>query len=295
LFKLAGKKVVVLPYGGDAYAYSRVRSTSLQVALNLSYPEYARREKEVYTNVLYWTKNADVILPGIMSPDGFGRWDVIVPSYMCLDMTQWLPTCRANLSNGYGDKVIIGHAPNHRGFKGTEFIIDAVLELQKEGFNVSLVLLEKLKNSDIKRSFSTSIDILVDQLICPGHGLTAIESMACGLPTIANLGDDDYTLPMRRWSYLDECPIVSATPETIKAVLKRLICDPALRSSLSEASRLYALKYHSYDSSRYLWSNIIDYLTGQCSRRLIDLYNPRISKLVMTNPVPNPLVNGRLP
>ena len=63
-------------------------------------------------------------------------------------------------------------------------------------------------------------DILVEQIIFTGHALNGLEGMACGLPVLSNLEDESYTRHLRRWSYLDECPIVSTCPENLLLRMK---------------------------------------------------------------------------
>jgi glycosyltransferase involved in cell wall biosynthesis len=45
--------------------------------------------------------------------------------------------------------------------------------------------------------------------------------------------------------YVEELPVVSATPETVRDVLVELIEDPARRRELGEQGREFALKWHS--------------------------------------------------
>ena len=163
-----------------------------------------------------WNKSADVIIPGVMGFDGLGRWDVLVPSILCLNMKDWEFSERLNFSDGNDENQIIKitHAPNFRGFKGSEFVIDAVEKLKKEGMFVELVLLEGVKNEVVKKVLFEQSDIHVEQLIGTGHGINAVEAMATGLPVVSNLDDENYTRPLRRWSYLNECPIVSSNPES---------------------------------------------------------------------------------
>ena len=48
--------------------------------------------------------------------------------------------------------------------------------------------------------------------------------------------------------YIDELPVVSATPETVEDVLKELVADPERRRELGERGRAFALKYHSAEA-----------------------------------------------
>lgn len=292
-FKIARKKIVLIPYGSDSYVYQRVRSTSLLHGLLMSYPIQSRKQKYISKRLDFWCKHADVVIPGLMGPEGFGRWDILSPSPLVINTSRWLPKSRINYSNGLNGKVVIAHCPNHRGFKGSEFVIDAIEKLKSEGFNIELLILEKLQNVELMQRLQNDVDILIEQLIF-GHGLNAIEGMACGLPTISNLEDETYILPFRRWSFFDECPLVSASPESVVDVLRKLITRPELRHQIGQASREYVEKYHGLDSAQYMFTNVIDYLYGK-KESLINLYHPLLGEYPNRSPkIQHPLVNNQI-
>lgn len=282
--KLANKKIVVIPFGCDSYSYNRVRSVSLIHGLNSSLPDAAKNQKKIFNRVEYWTKNGDVIIPGFLSPEGFGRWDVLVPSPLIIDLKQWTLSSRINNADGVQKVVKITHAPNFRGFKGSEFIIDAVKKLQKEGLKVELNLLEKLKNSEVKDVIQHETDILVEQIIFTGHGLNGLEGLACGLPVLSNLEDETYTRHLRRWSYLDECPIVSSCPENLIENLRILITNPDLRREIGRASRLYVEKYQGFEAGQYLFGEVIKFLQGHRDS-LINIYHPILGEYSIGKPI----------
>jgi glycosyltransferase involved in cell wall biosynthesis len=294
LLKLAAKKVIVIPYGSDAYVYKRIKSTNLTHALLMSYPLAARQQKKVGDRLDYWCRMADIVIPGFMGPDGFGRWDVLIPSPLSLDLNQWKRVTRNSSKDGTNEIVTIAHAPNHRGFKGTEFVISAVKSLQDMGLKVELRLLEGLSNDEVRRVLSSEVDILVEQLIFTGHGLNGLEGMACGLPTISNLEDDNYIQPIKRWSYFSECPLVSASPETLVETLVKLVTRPELRNELGYFGRQYVEKYHGLDSSVFLFNSVLQKLTDS-SFPLIDLYQPLSSEYVTRLPlIEAPLVDNTI-
>lgn len=293
-FKIAGKKIIVMPYGSDSYVYRRIRSTSLIHGLMMSYPDASRNQKKIASQVDYWSQHADLCFSGIMGPDGFGRWDILAPTILYIDLKLWHSSKRKSISDGKNGVVRIVHAPNHRGFKGSEFIIDAVEKLKREGLKVELILLEKLQNDRVREILNQEADILVEQLIATGHGMNGLEGLASGLPVISNLEDESYILPMRRWSYFEECPIVSGTPENLDDVLRKLITRPELRLDLGRAGREYAEKYHGLDSAQYIFSEIIEYLQGN-RESLINLYHPLLGEYPKRKPkVSHPLVNNRI-
>jgi glycosyltransferase involved in cell wall biosynthesis len=86
--------------------------------------------------------------------------------------------------------------------------------------------------------------------------MSALEGMASGLPILSNLDSETYTRVFRRYAFLNECPILSTTPETVKDHLRVLVTHPQLRKELGEAGRKYVEKYthmirQSIFSNRY--------------------------------------------
>jgi hypothetical protein len=294
ILKLAGKKIIVIPYGSDSYLYHRIRSMGTLHGLMMSYPGAARDQQRIGRNVDYWCAHADVVIPGVMGPDGFGRWDVLTPSPLSIDLDRWIASTRRSNADGRNSTVVITHAPNHRGFKGTEFVLEAVRILQAEGLKIELQLLERIQNTEVRRILREDADIHVEQIIFTGHGLNGLEGLASGLPVISNLEDDTYVMPMRRWSYFDECPLVSASPETLVNVLRKLVTRSELRQQLGKAGRDYMEKYHGLDSTQYLFATVIDYAYGRRDS-LINLYHPLLGEYPNRSPkIEHPLVNNRI-
>ncbi len=294
IFRRAGIKTVVMPFGSDAYVYSRIRSVGTVQGLLLSYPQAAREQDRIAGAVDYWCRNADVVIPGVMGMDGMGRWDVPLPSALSLDLGQWSTKQSYGGGDGRRGSVTICHAPNHRGFKGTEFVIDAIAQLQAEGLDVELLLIEGRPNEEVRRILRDEADVLVEQLIFTGHGINGLEGMASGLPVVCNLEDEQYLLPARRYAFFGECPLVSADPESIVDVLRELVTRPDLRETLGRMGRQYVEKYHGLDSSRHLFGAVLDYLYGR-RETLSDLYHPLTSDYVKRSPrIEPPLDKNRL-
>ena len=85
LFRLAGVKVIVIPFGADVYMYSKLIDPSLRYGLLASYPKYGRSEAQVEKYVKYWTKYADTVVAGLII-DGLGRWDVTTNQVFAIDI-----------------------------------------------------------------------------------------------------------------------------------------------------------------------------------------------------------------
>ena len=109
--------------------------------------------------------------------------------------------------------------------------------LQQKGLKFNFRMIRQLTQSNFFELLS-QCDVYVDQLRCGGHGMTAVESMAMGKPTISYIRDDLVN------KYPAELPLVNANPDTIEEVLERLILDAKLRVEIGMASRKYVEKYH---------------------------------------------------
>lgn len=291
LFKFNGIKTIVIPYGADAYMYSRIKEVSLQNALLISYPDASKNEKEIERKVFFWSKYADIVSGGYIVCDGMPRWDIAIPQNIIIDTRKWTKKKIYSTNDGSNGVVKILHTPNHRGFKGTEYLIKAIDELKEEGLEIELVLLEKVPNTMV-RELMQEVDILAEQFIAPGYALSGMEGMASGLPVLSNLDYEDYVKIFRRYSFLNECPILSTTPETLKDNLHLLVTNPELRKELGELCRKYAEKYHSYEMAQYLFSHIFRKLDGE-DIDLMNLFHPLKSEYVTNNYIKTPLVNNR--
>jgi glycosyltransferase involved in cell wall biosynthesis len=294
LFRLAGVKTVLVPYGADIYRYSRIPDASVRHALLLSYPAAGRSEGAIERRVRYWVKNADAVVMGF-TLEGVGRWDVPSGNMVCVDTESWKGRTEYSEHDGASGPVRIVHSPNHRGAKGTEFLVRSVEELRREGLQVELVLLEGVPNEQVRQELRRA-DIAADQFVLPGYGLAAVEAMASGLPVMANLEAESCGTLFRRYSYLDECPILSATPESLTEQLRALVKYPSLRRQLGTAGRTYAEKYHSYAASQYLFGAIHTRIVGGKDVDLMNLFHPLKSPYNSARPtVVHPLVANHLP
>jgi hypothetical protein len=295
LIKFVGCKTVILGYGDDFYMYSKVLNKSWTHTLLAHYPANAINESMVRWRVDYWSKHADCIING-MQIDGLGRWDVLPFRAECIDTKTWQKKTNYNNHDGTNYPVTIVHAPNHRFIKGTEYLIDAIDQLKKEGLKIELTLLEKKQNSEVKEILESKADIFFDQLIL-GYAMSTIEAFASGLPVITNLENEDYTRVFRRYSFLNECPAMSASHETLKSVLKTLIIQPKLRIELGNAGRAYAEKYHSFKNTQDLFSKVYEKIWfNKKDVDLINYYHPLLENSYnnKTEKIQHPLKENKL-
>jgi glycosyltransferase involved in cell wall biosynthesis len=294
--RMVGCKFVVIPFGGDYWRFSKVLDPSYLHGLLAHYPALFYQEKDIEERVQFWVHHADCFFPGYLI-DGIGRWDVLSFSLICIDTAEWKTKASLSDHDGINGVVRVVHSPNHRFIKGTEFIIAAIDELKSEGLQVELVLIEKKKNEEVKRILFEEADIMLEQVILAGYGLSGVEGMATGLPVLSNMEDEHRTRLFRRYSYLNECPVVSASPENVKENLRALITNPSLRKQLGTAGREYVEKYHSEVTSGYMFSKVYERIWHGKPVDLINMFHPMLKDSYNnTRPVvKHPLWENRIP
>jgi len=138
--------------------------------------------------------------------------------------------------------VRIVHAPNHRMFKGTRFLEQAVAELEREGEPVELVLVERVPNRKAVEIYR-SADIIFDQCLTGFHGYFALEGMALGKPVMCFIRK-----PAEYLLHPEECPIINTHPATLKEDIRRLVRDPAQLTAAGEQGRRYVEKYFTLEA-----------------------------------------------
>ena len=233
LLKLAGKKIVVSPYGADVMMPSKIKN-KYKWNFALFIEDSGINEKKISKNIQYFSKYSDFIIGVEGYTDYLLRWDIIM-HYVPIDPIAWIPVYQTNNS-----KIKIVHAPNHRILKGTQYLIDVCEELKNEGYPIELVIVEKIKNNDAKRIYEQA-DIIADQFIGGWYGLFAIEAMALGKPVLCYMREDLLMGNPR----VKDCPIVNTNPDNLKDNLIKLINNENLRIELGKRGRKYIEKYHT--------------------------------------------------
>ena len=245
VLKLAGKKLVVCPYGGDIAMPGHLGP--FEAAFVADYPATVERAPEVRRRVDWLCRRADLVIRNFQ----FGylpRFDVFWPQQVAVDTDLWAPADAPSPADGRDGAVVVVHAPNHRALKGTEFLEAAVQRLRDDGLDVQLELLEGRANEDVRRAVLAG-DIVAEQFL-GGYAMFAIEGMSAGKPVLSNLSWMSADLRAE----LGDCPIVDATPETLTEQLRTLVTDPQLRARAGEAGRAYVLSSHSYAAVGSRWA-----------------------------------------
>jgi glycosyltransferase involved in cell wall biosynthesis len=237
LLRLAGKKIVVYPYGQDARIASLTRESGRWNAYTDVPPgEEDRNEEDVRRRLASFGRYADVVLGCADLVEHLPRLDGVF--LYPFDVDAWPPSVARE-----DDIVTVVHSPNHRHYKGTRYLLRAVERLQRDGLPIELVLVEKLTNEEAREVYRRA-DVIADQFLIGAYALLAIEGMALGKPVLCYL-NPRFESFHPEWA---ECPIVSADPDTLAEELRKLVLDAELRRLLGGRGPEYVRKYHSLES-----------------------------------------------
>lgn len=245
LLKLLAKKVIFYGYGADCTVLEDTRKLG---RFNVAMDRNDQDDNLTRRNVARAKKYGDVLI-GAGDLIYFGKKQVLTP--LAVDLNQWKyipPKDRK--------QVVILHPTNHRLYKGTRFITQAIERLKKEELPIKFVLIEK-KNFKQAQKIYREGDIFVTDVIGGWHGFTAIEAMAIGRPVVSYIRQVFYNAHK---FYAKDIPVVNAVPTTLTKVLKKLVLDYELRKRTGLEGREYALKYHSLEFVGVLRSIVYEYI-----------------------------------
>lgn len=245
IYKIAGIKTLVTAYGGDCQDWNHCHNLPFKHATNMDYPHVMRKNARTRQRVDRWTRHADHILSGCDWVDYTPRWDTLCLAHFTVDTDALQPTHKTYTKD---TSLIILHAPNHTTIKGTPYFEKAVLELQAEGYNVTLNLVQNISNAELYAHIREA-DIIADQCIIGWYGMFAVEAMSAGKPVLCYLREDlvdFYTFAGLIES--DTLPILRCTRQTLKDDIRRVLDKRERIPAWGKASREFVLKYHSIDA-----------------------------------------------
>jgi hypothetical protein len=240
LWRLAGKRIVMTFYGDDIRMVdlSVARNPHTHLALPGLHEEFVRRDpwkrqlvaKLQRYRVTMFATNPDLLL-GLPPDTTFVPYGNVDPAYYPISPPRSTGTLR------------FVHMPTHRDVKGTSMFVAAVEQLQREGFDCSLTLVEHQTNADALAALRGH-DVLLDQLRVGWFGAAAIEAMAMAKPAVAYLHPDDKARMSR--GYALALPIIEASPHAVVDTLRAVISQQ--RSKLPELglkSRHFVETWHA--------------------------------------------------
>lgn len=141
-----------------------------------------------------------------------------------------------NVNHPDNPKPVILHAPSNFGYKGTDFLIQAIDRLKSE-FEFEFRLVNNISVKALYREIEKA-DLVVDQLIQGWFGMLPLEAMMYEKPVICYMRQDVVE------AQPPDNPMINANPSTIYEVLKGLLEDTSKWKDIGKAGRKYVIRHH---------------------------------------------------
>ncbi len=211
-YMLFGKKVIMEYLGSDVQEYQRsVDQYGKFTNVGFYYKDGPEHDKRILKRRAFEKKYIDLQLVCAPYLSEFVPGSRVLP--LALDLSIYDP-CPLQI-NG---KIRILHAPTHRGNKGSDYIIDALVRLQNEGIEIDLVLVENMSHAQLIEEYK-KCHLFIDQVAGGWYGTASIEAMACAKPVICFYRESYF-------KYIDfgnDLPLINANIDNIYDVLKNTI------------------------------------------------------------------------
>jgi len=192
-----------------------------------------------------------------------------VPEFYCLDSSIWNPDIAVpdnyRLPSDNERCIRLYHAVGNRSdrttkdgvnIKSSHVYLPLIERLRKEGMQLELIEPTDVPNIEV-RFLQVQADIFLDMLTFGWFGANAREAMMLGKPVICYIRPE-WLESVREEipEYAETLPVVSATPETIEAVLRDLLANPLKRQEIGRKSRDFAMKWHSAEAAGVRFESI---------------------------------------
>jgi glycosyltransferase involved in cell wall biosynthesis len=222
LLKARGKKVLFRFSGFDLRLPSKDKKVNPYSPFKYGYThKFDEKRQQLFLDFL--SEHVDQFLVQDPELQQFCPEAKLIPR--ALDLTEW-----NYVGIEKNDTPLVVHAPSNEAYKGTEFVLKAIEELQSESVNFDFKLITNMSHNEAK-SWYEKADIVVDQLLIGSTGVLTLEAMALGKPVVLYLREELFS------NFYDEIPVANANPDTITSVLRKLIGDYEWRMHLSKVGR----------------------------------------------------------
>jgi glycosyltransferase involved in cell wall biosynthesis len=235
-YRLFGKKLIMHYLGNDIQGYSL--SVEKYKWTNVSYMmsrqeglAYDKLIQSRFNNEIKYIDKSFVCAP---SYSEFSPFSEVLP--LALDIERF----KFSSFPRYDGQIRIMHAPTHRGFKGTEFIVKAIEQLQDKGYNIYFDLVENVTHDELLERYKLC-HLFIDQIMGGWYGTATIEAMATGRPVIVGLRHDYFAYI----DFADRIPAIPADPDMIFEAVKNTL-DNGIDFLIEKGkkSRQFVEEYH---------------------------------------------------
>lgn len=254
LYRIAGVKIVCMPYGGDVQDMQKCHNLNFRFAVDSDYPRHYRRSHVISKKVDLWCSEADHVIAGCDWVDYITHCDTLCLAHFSIDLNDWK---FIGVDENLQRPLRILHAPNHTNIKGTSWFVDAVKVLQSEGIEIELIMAQGVSNRELKKLIEKA-DIVADQLVIGWYAMFALEGMASGKPVICNIRDDLESLYIFNGLIKpNELPLIRADYKSIVPVLRKLVLTSRKElGDIGAAGRQYAERHHSIETIGKMFDSI---------------------------------------
>lgn len=169
--------------------------------------------------------------------------DLIVPSNYILPF----PASTVKLYHSVGNFDSRSQGKSAQTIKSTHIYLELVKRYKKEGLDVEMIFFKDVPNKKL-RYYQAQADIVLDMLTFGFFGANVREAMMMGKPAVCFLRPE-WLESMRKEipDYVDELPVVSATPDNVYEVVRDLIVNREKRLEIGRRSRIFAEKWFASD------------------------------------------------
>ncbi|OGA21480.1 MAG: hypothetical protein A3I02_01465 [Betaproteobacteria bacterium RIFCSPLOWO2_02_FULL_67_26] len=249
LYRIAGIRTVVMPFGGDVHDLRQTRNLLFRHAMARDYPLHRVRQDAIRAKIGAWSRHASHVISGCDWVEYMPYWDTLMLAHFSIDTGRWRPPEAQRGGRDPGRPLRVLHAPNHREIKGSRHFIDAARRLREEGVAIELTILERVPNSEIRKAIAEA-DVVADQLIVGWYAMFALEAMSMGKPVICYLREDFlHFYEAAGLVHKDEIPIINCRPADVVDTLRRLATtERDTLGDLGARGVAFVNKHHSVEA-----------------------------------------------
>lgn len=240
LIQKLDKKMVMQYWGSDVRLYSRARELNPYVKVKDMDEDGIKRRLEYISKFI-----PHCIVDYELAEYVKDYHSNIHYSTVAMDLSKYKFVEETN-----NERLLIVHAPTAPEFKGSDYILKAIEELQMK-YDFDFKIVQGVSRGEAVKIYQKA-DLIIDQILTGGHGVFAVESMAMGKPVICWISE------FMKEKYPEELPIISANPDTIKERIEYAIKNKDMLRDIGIKGRQYVEKYHDM--------NLI-------SKNILEIYN----------------------